>query len=166
MWERDLISFFELKPIMETLDYSSTFAGSITQKHVDTIYAVIKKYVFPKDTSSEIEDALRKSSKTQVFTFERHGTFMVVYADVRNKTHPYGIRASGNNGRNFVFRLDNKQAVLVYHNDFDEVENRIELIEDGKDLFLYSYGHIGLGAGKQGRNRFCWNGAEFVYVDH
>ena len=132
---------------------------------VDGIYSVVNQYVFPADTSPEFEQSIRRSSKVEVRTFDRYGRFVIVYADVRNDAYPRGIRSvSGGNGPNFVFRLEDRQAVLVYHNG-DAVENRIELAETEKGLFLYSYAHIGLSSGPPERIRYRWNGTKFVYLD-
>jgi len=151
--------------LLTMLCTSCAGSQSATRIPIDGIYTLINQYVLPAKASPELEQTIRKSSQTKIRMFDKYGRFLIVYANVRNDTHPYGIRSiSGGNGPNFVFRLENQQAVLVYHNG-RSVENRIELTETEEGLFLYSHAHIGLTSGPPQRIQYRWDGAEFVYCD-
>ena len=149
---------------------SNQVAEQGDKEHVSTpkkdVYAIVNRYVFPADTSSALEQTLRVSSQSETHTFKRHGEFLVVYADVQDENHPYGIRSiSGGNGPNFVFRLHGEEASLAYRTNSCAVENRIQLIEIDDSLLLYSYGHAGLTSGPSEGIRYRWDGVEFVYAD-
>ena len=70
---------------------------------------------------------------------------------------------TGGNGPNFVFKLEGGGVILVYHNCWDEEQNRLELKEVGGEHLLFSYCHTGLATGPPGRYR--WDGTRFVRLD-
>ena len=69
----------------------------------------------------------------------------------------------GGNGPVYVFRENNNQYELVYHNASDEMVNRVQIIEDGNNLKLHTYAHIGLTAGPAEPIIYKWNGNKFEY---
>lgn len=110
-------------------------------------------------------DAIRQSSRLFTVATERHGVFIIVYADLVDQENRYDIRGVGGNGPNFVFHMNgSEEPRLVYRNQADEMQNRIAVEETGAGLFIQAYAHVGLIRGPQPPTTFKWTGHEFIRV--
>jgi hypothetical protein len=147
----------------------SAFTSIIAQIAAD-IYPRIESLsafmpITPEETRKE-KNSIGGSTTLAIRTTKVFGSFVVAYANLQSSRYPHGIRGTGGNGPNYVFKLDNGSTpTLVYKTQSAEMQNRIELIEEQDGLYLDTYAHTGFINGPQEPDRFKWNGKKFVAIE-